>query len=185
MSNVTGGPSRRARSMRTRYHAADKEGIPRTGVEMRDVELHVRGGRGRGARHLASLPPAILAQAAATLEAMFPGRFYLGLGAGEALNEHVVGQYWPEAVTRLETLAEGIEVIRKLFTGKVVKHKGPISRLRAPGSTPCPNPAADLRGDLRPGQRRADRQDVRRHNHRRCCGRQDKDAVGAVREGRA
>ncbi len=68
--------------------------------------------------------PAILAQAAATLEAMFPGRFYLGLGAGEALNEHVVGQYWPEAVTRLETLAEGIEVIRKLFTGKVVKHKG-------------------------------------------------------------
>lgn len=68
--------------------------------------------------------PAILAQAAATLEAMFPGRFYLGLGAGEALNEHVVGEYWPEPVTRLETLAEGIEVIRKLFTGKVVKHKG-------------------------------------------------------------
>jgi coenzyme F420-dependent glucose-6-phosphate dehydrogenase len=68
--------------------------------------------------------PAILAQAAATLEAMFPGRFYLGLGAGEALNEHVVGEYWPEPVTRLEMLAEGIEVIRKLFTGKVVKHKG-------------------------------------------------------------
>jgi G6PDH family F420-dependent oxidoreductase len=68
--------------------------------------------------------PAILAQAAATLESMFPGRFYLGLGAGEALNEHVVGKYWPEAVTRLDTLAEGIEVIRKLFTGKVVKHKG-------------------------------------------------------------
>jgi coenzyme F420-dependent glucose-6-phosphate dehydrogenase len=68
--------------------------------------------------------PAILAQAAATLEAMFPGRFYLGLGAGEAVNEHIVGQYWPEAVTRLEVLAEAIEVIRKLFTGKVVKHKG-------------------------------------------------------------
>ena len=68
--------------------------------------------------------PAILAQAAATLEAMFPGRFYLGLGAGEALNEHVVGQYWPEPVTRLEILAEGIEVIRKLFSGKVVKHRG-------------------------------------------------------------
>lgn len=68
--------------------------------------------------------PAILAQAAATLEAMFPGRFYLGLGAGEALNEHVTGQYWPEAVTRLEMLAESIEIIRKLFSGKVVKHKG-------------------------------------------------------------
>src|SRR5690348_15517890 len=45
--------------------------------------------------------PAILAQAAATLAAMFPGRFYLGIGAGEALNEHVVGQYWPEAPIRL------------------------------------------------------------------------------------
>src|SRR5437762_4811795 len=68
--------------------------------------------------------PAILAQAAATLEAMYPGRFYLGLGAGEALNEHITGAYWPEAVTRLDVLSEAIEVIRKLFTGKVVKHKG-------------------------------------------------------------
>ena len=68
--------------------------------------------------------PAILAQAAATLEAMYPGRFYLGLGAGEALNEHVVGGYWPESVARLEVLAEAIEVIRKLFSGRVVKHKG-------------------------------------------------------------
>lgn len=68
--------------------------------------------------------PAILAQAAATLEAMYPGRFYLGLGAGEAVNEHITGQYWPEPVTRLEVLAEAIEIIRKLFTGKVVKYKG-------------------------------------------------------------
>jgi G6PDH family F420-dependent oxidoreductase len=68
--------------------------------------------------------PALLAQAAATLEAMFPGRFYLGLGAGEALNEHIVGGYWPEPVARLEILAEGIEVIRKLFSGKVVKYRG-------------------------------------------------------------
>src|SRR3546814_10392844 len=44
--------------------------------------------------------PAVLAQAAATLEAMFPGRFFLGLGAGEALNEHIVGEYWPEAPAR-------------------------------------------------------------------------------------
>ena len=75
--------------------------------------------------------PAVLAQAAATLEAMFPGRFYLGLGAGEALNEHVTGNYWPEPVTRLEMLAEGIEIIRKLFTGKVVKHRGTYFNLES------------------------------------------------------
>ncbi len=68
--------------------------------------------------------PAILAQAAATLEAMYPGRFYLGLGAGEALNEHITGDYWPEAPTRLERLSESIEIIQKLFTGKVIKHRG-------------------------------------------------------------
>lgn len=75
--------------------------------------------------------PAILAQAAATLEAMFPGRFYLGLGAGEALNEHITGEKWPEAVTRLEMLGEGIEIIRKLFTGKVVKHRGTFFNLES------------------------------------------------------
>ena len=68
--------------------------------------------------------PAIVAQAAATLEAMFPGRFYLGLGAGEALNEHIVAEYWPEAPIRLERLVESIEIIRALFTGKKVKHRG-------------------------------------------------------------
>src|SRR5438874_6860933 len=68
--------------------------------------------------------PAILAQAAATLEAMYPGRFYLGLGAGEALNEHIVAEYWPEPVTRLEILAEALEIIGQLFSGKVVKYKG-------------------------------------------------------------
>jgi coenzyme F420-dependent glucose-6-phosphate dehydrogenase len=68
--------------------------------------------------------PAVIAQAAATLEAMFPGRFYLGLGAGEALNEHIIGDYWPEAPVRLERLMEAIEIIQALFTGKVVKHRG-------------------------------------------------------------
>lgn len=68
--------------------------------------------------------PAIIAQSAATLEAMFPGRFFLGLGAGEALNEHIVGGYWPEAPTRLERLVESMDIIGKLFTGKVVKHQG-------------------------------------------------------------
>lgn len=68
--------------------------------------------------------PAILAQAAATLEAMYPGRFTLGLGAGEALNEHIIGGYWPEAAVRSEVLFEAIDVIRGLFGGKVFKHRG-------------------------------------------------------------
>jgi len=67
--------------------------------------------------------PAIIAQAAATLEAMYPGRFYLGLGAGEALNEHITGEYWPEAAIRSDKLFDAIELMRKLFSGKVVKHK--------------------------------------------------------------
>lgn len=75
--------------------------------------------------------PAIIAQAAATLEAMYPGRFYLGLGAGEALNEHVVGRYWPEAPVRLDVLMESIDVIRKLFSGKVVKHRGEFFSLES------------------------------------------------------
>ena len=68
--------------------------------------------------------PAIIAQAAATLEEMFPGRFYLGLGAGEALNEHIVAEYWPEAPVRLERLMESIEIINQLFSGKKIKHRG-------------------------------------------------------------
>src|SRR5215211_6665858 len=75
--------------------------------------------------------PAIIAQGAATLEAMYPGRFWLGLGAGEALNEHVVGEYWPEAPTRLRILMEAIEVIRRLFTGKVVKYSGEHIKLES------------------------------------------------------
>lgn len=75
--------------------------------------------------------PAVLAQAAATLEAMYPGRFALGLGAGEALNEHIVGEYWPEAPTRLERLAEAIEIIQKLFAGKTVKHQGKHFRVES------------------------------------------------------
>jgi coenzyme F420-dependent glucose-6-phosphate dehydrogenase len=68
--------------------------------------------------------PAIIAQAAATLAEMFPGRFWLGLGAGEALNEHITGEYWPDAPERLEKLGEGIEIIQQLFTGKMVRYRG-------------------------------------------------------------
>lgn len=75
--------------------------------------------------------PAVLAQAAATIEAMFPGRFFLGLGAGEALNEHIIGEYWPEAPTRLERLVESIEIIERLFTGKTIKHQGKHFRVES------------------------------------------------------
>jgi G6PDH family F420-dependent oxidoreductase len=68
--------------------------------------------------------PAVIAHAAATLGAMYPGRFYLGLGAGEALNEHVIGGPWPEIGIRSAMMFESIEIINKLFTGKVVKHQG-------------------------------------------------------------
>jgi coenzyme F420-dependent glucose-6-phosphate dehydrogenase len=68
--------------------------------------------------------PVVVAHAAATLGAMYPGRFWLGLGAGEALNEHVIGGEWPEIGIRSAMLFEAIEVINKLFTGNVVKHDG-------------------------------------------------------------
>ncbi|MDQ6649273.1 MAG: TIGR03557 family F420-dependent LLM class oxidoreductase [Actinomycetota bacterium] len=68
--------------------------------------------------------PAVVAQAAATIEAMYPGRFWLGLGSGEALNEHITGGYWPEAPERLVRMWEAIEIIQKLFSGKDVKHSG-------------------------------------------------------------
>src|SRR5216683_2841142 len=68
--------------------------------------------------------PAIIAQAAATMTAIYPGRFWLGLGSGEALNEHLVAGYWPEVAERINRMFESIEIIRKLFTGKDVKHTG-------------------------------------------------------------
>ena len=68
--------------------------------------------------------PAVIAHAAATMGAMYPGRFWLGLGAGEALNEHVIGGKWPEIGVRSHMLFEAIEVINKLFTGEVVRHAG-------------------------------------------------------------
>jgi G6PDH family F420-dependent oxidoreductase len=68
--------------------------------------------------------PAVIAQAAATAAAMLPGRFQLGVGSGEALNEHILGDHWPEAEERLEMLEEAIHVIRRLWSGKVVSHRG-------------------------------------------------------------
>ena len=68
--------------------------------------------------------PAIIAQAAATSAAMTDGRFILGVGTGEALNEHVLGDVWPSADTRLEMLEEAVELIRELWKGDVVTTSG-------------------------------------------------------------
>ncbi|MDQ6710880.1 MAG: TIGR03557 family F420-dependent LLM class oxidoreductase [Candidatus Dormibacteraeota bacterium] len=73
--------------------------------------------------------PAIIAQAAATMAAMYPGRFWLGLGSGEALNEHIVAGYWPEVAERISRMFESIEIIRKLFSGKDVKHAGDFYKM--------------------------------------------------------
>lgn len=68
--------------------------------------------------------PAIIAQAAATIGAMMPGRFFLGVGTGENLNEHILGDKWPETDTRLEMLEEAVEVIRLLWQGGSQSHRG-------------------------------------------------------------
>jgi G6PDH family F420-dependent oxidoreductase len=68
--------------------------------------------------------PAVVAQQAATLGVLSSGRFTLGLGAGENLNEHVIGGGWPMARVRQERLAEAVEIIRSLFTGDYVNFSG-------------------------------------------------------------
>jgi coenzyme F420-dependent glucose-6-phosphate dehydrogenase len=68
--------------------------------------------------------PAIIAQAAATAAMMLHGRFILGLGAGENLNEHIVGRKWPNGDTRLEMLEEAIYVINALWKGNLTNHQG-------------------------------------------------------------
>ncbi|HEX4941328.1 MAG TPA: TIGR03557 family F420-dependent LLM class oxidoreductase [Actinomycetota bacterium] len=69
--------------------------------------------------------PAIVAQAAATTASLLPGRFTLGLGTGENLNEHVTGTPWPESGERLDMLEEAIELIRRLWTGDLVTERTP------------------------------------------------------------
>ncbi|MFF7352407.1 MULTISPECIES: LLM class F420-dependent oxidoreductase [Streptomyces] len=68
--------------------------------------------------------PAVTAQAAATSAVMSEGRFRLGVGTGEALNEHILGDRWPPLHIRLEMLEEAIQVMRRLFTGEEVNHHG-------------------------------------------------------------
>ncbi len=69
--------------------------------------------------------PAIIAQAAATAAVQLDGRFVLGVGSGENLNEHVLGDPWPSVGVRLEMMEEAVEVIRLLHRGRMVSHHGP------------------------------------------------------------
>jgi coenzyme F420-dependent glucose-6-phosphate dehydrogenase len=73
---------------------------------------------------IARVHPLVIAHAAATVEILMPGRFFLGLGAGERLNEQVVGGTWPTAPVRRAMLEEAVDVIRRLWSGKTVTHDG-------------------------------------------------------------
>ena len=77
--------------------------------------------------------PAVMAQAAATLACLYPGRLSLGLGSGEALNEHVVAPYWPETKERTDRLFEAIELINRLFAisaqGRQCRFEGRFHRM--------------------------------------------------------
>ncbi|MDQ2588887.1 TIGR03885 family FMN-dependent LLM class oxidoreductase [Saccharothrix yanglingensis] len=75
--------------------------------------------------------PAIIAQAIGTLGAMYPGRFWAALGSGEASNEHITGEVWPDKATRNARLRECVEVIRALLRGEEVTHHGLVAVDRA------------------------------------------------------
>lgn len=75
--------------------------------------------------------PAIAAQKIATLGEMFPGRFWAALGSGEAMNEHVTGDPWPDKPTRERRLVESVDVMRRLLAGEEVSHRGEVVVHRA------------------------------------------------------
>ncbi|MCW2637163.1 MAG: Flavin-dependent oxidoreductase, F420-dependent methylene-tetrahydromethanopterin reductase [Blastococcus sp.] len=75
--------------------------------------------------------PAIVAQAIATLGAMFPGRFWVALGSGEAMNEHITGDRWPRKDVRDARLRECVAIIRALLSGEEVTHDGLVTVDRA------------------------------------------------------
>lgn len=75
--------------------------------------------------------PAIIAQAAATLAEMFEGRLWVALGSGEAINEAITGEPWPEKAERNARLFECVDIIRGLLAGETVTHRGRITCIEA------------------------------------------------------
>jgi len=124
--------------------------------------------------------PAVIAQAAATSSVLLDGRFTLGVGSGEALNEHIFGDAWPSADTRLAMLEEAVEVIRLLHSGGVKDHDGPFytvenARVYTLPEQPVPiyvsgfgPKAAALAGRIGDGF---------------CCTKPDAELVGTFRDG--
>lgn len=87
--------------------------------------------------------PAIIAQAAATSQLLADGRFRLGVGTGEKLNEHILGDSWPTAEVRREMLEEAVEVLRALWEGGIYSHHGPhftVENARIYSLPPSPPP---------------------------------------------
>jgi G6PDH family F420-dependent oxidoreductase len=88
--------------------------------------------------------PAVVAQKAATLRVLSDGRFLLGLGSGENLNEHVTGEGWPPIDQRQDMLAEAIEIIRALHTGELVTWEGDYFRVDSARIWDCPEGGVPL-----------------------------------------
>lgn len=88
--------------------------------------------------------PAVIAQAAATTALMCEGRFFLGVGTGENLNEHVLGDRWPSADERLEMLEEAMEVMRSLWSGEQRSHRGRHYRVENARIYSCPADAPQI-----------------------------------------
>jgi probable non-F420 flavinoid oxidoreductase len=95
--------------------------------------------------------PAIIAQAAATLASMYPGRFWLALGSGEAMNEHITGLLWPGKPERRERLAECVQIMRALWRGETVTHHGRVVADEAKLWTLPETPPALFGAALSPG----------------------------------
>lgn len=88
--------------------------------------------------------PAVVAQAAATIQLLSHGRFTLGLGAGENLSEHIVGRGWPPVDIRHEMLAEAVEMIRELWSGEWVTYRGEHLTLEDAKLFTLPDTAPDI-----------------------------------------
>jgi coenzyme F420-dependent glucose-6-phosphate dehydrogenase len=88
--------------------------------------------------------PAVVAQAAATLAWLAPKRFFLGVGTGEALNEHSATGQWPEYGTRRSQLKEAIELMRALWSGETITHKGDFYQTRKAKLYTCPRESIPL-----------------------------------------
>lgn len=75
--------------------------------------------------------PVIIAQAAATLAEMYPERFWIAVGSGEAMNEHITGEAWPLKAERNERLRECVDIMRALWRGETVTHRGQVTAIEA------------------------------------------------------